>query len=313
MAGEPANTSFLAESYFSGMVRARMELRQIRYFTMVARELNFTRAAGKLHLAQPALSRQIKQLEEELGVALLIRDKRSVRLTEKGAAFLAEAEAILAQASRVMERMQASPGKELKIGYVWGLFHSLVPAALQRFREVSPETAVSLLDLSSLEQASLLGSGKLDAGFIGFAFEADAAALQKTKIGRCNFVIALPKGHALARRSSVDLRNLAQEFFLLISDQHFPGASQVMREACHAAGFQPRVLQTAARGHTILNLVAANCGIALLPAPLRELPHDGVVFRAPTKPISADLFLAWRSGLDKDVLKQLRNCLASRA
>jgi DNA-binding transcriptional LysR family regulator len=286
-----------------------MELRQLRYFAMVARELNFTRAAEKLHLAQPALSRQIKQLEAELGVALFFRDKRSVRLTDKGRDFLPEAESILLQASQAMDRMHGRGDKELKIGYVWGLFHSIVPAVLQRFRELAPATAISLLDLSAAQQGKLLTTGKLDAGFIGFAFEADQAGLEKARIGICDFVIALPKGNRLCRQPAIDLASLAREFFLLISNEHFPGASHLIREACASAGFQPRVLQTAERGHTILNLVAANCGLALLPAPLRELPHEGVVFRPPMKAISADLYLAWRSDLDKEVVKQLRSSL----
>lgn len=282
-----------------------MELRHLRYFATVAGELNFTRAAEKLRVAQPALSRQIKQLEHELGVELLLRDKRKVSLTEEGAAFLVEAQSILQQTGEALERVRGRAHPVLRIGYVWGLFHSIVPRALQRFREGIPDIRVDLLDLSAAEQGKAMTAGKLDAGFIGFAFEADAAGLEKQKVGVCDFVVALPASHPLAKRKAVSLAALAREVFLLISEEHFPGASEVMMNACIEAGFRPKRLQVAERGHTILGLVASGCGVALLPASLRELPHGGVVFRWPSSPVSADLFLAWRRGL----LEQTRNQL----
>src|SRR5262245_60632104 len=121
-----------------------MELRQLRYFATVARELNFTRAAEKLRVAQPALSRQIKQLEEELGVTLFERDKRKVRLTPHGESFLTEAQSILSQADLALAHARSGKSEILNVGYVWGLFHSTAPAALQRFRAVAPNISVNL-------------------------------------------------------------------------------------------------------------------------------------------------------------------------
>lgn len=289
-----------------------MELRQLRYFTTVARELNFTRAAAKLHVAQPALSRQVRQLEEELGVALLVRDKRSVTLTPQGRRFLSEAEGILQQSERAMQRARDRDAGSLNIGYVWGLFHSTAPPALQRLRALEPGVAVNLFDLSAAEQGRALASGKLDAGFIGFQFEAKAAGLSMERVGRAEFVVALPEKHKLARQRGVSLKSLAEEVFLLISEEHFPGAAQVMRTACSEAGFKPRTLQ-AERGHTILSLVAAGCGVALLPDPLRALPHAHIVFRPPARPVTADLFLAWRKGFDGSLKRSLLTALAAPA
>lgn len=289
-----------------------MELRQLRYFATVARELNFTRAAAKLHVAQPALSRQVKQLEEELGVALLVRDNRSVTLTAKGESFLAEVEAILEQSSRAMQRARAAQPQTLEIGYVWGLFHSTVPVALHRFRAMQPNVAVNLYDLSAAEQGKALAAGRLHAGFIGLAFEAEAAGLPMERVGSTRFVVALPEDHPLAARRAIQLSALAQEVFLLISDEHFPGASQVMRRACAQAGFKPRTLQVAERGHTILGLVAAGCGVALLPEPLSELPHSNVIFRPPAKPISADLFVAFSRSFAGPLRKNLMLALARK-
>ena len=275
-----------------------MELRHLRYFVGVADELSFTKAAQKLHVAQPALSRQIRQLEEEVGVALFERSRRSVRLTEAGQVFLGEARSLLAQSAQAVRAAQATglAGRgSLNIGYVWGLFHSLVPAAVARFRQAFPDVAVNLFDLTATEQVAALMAGRLDAGFVGFAQELDAAGLAKQKVGACTMVAALPRSHRAARKSTVTLSALAQEFFFVISEQNYPGASRLVMEACAEAGFRPKILQTAERGHTILSLVAGNCGVALLPEPLRALPHPGVVFRPLARPTRSDFFLAWQA------------------
>ncbi len=273
-----------------------MELRHLRYFVAVAEALSFTRAAGKLRVAQPALSRQIRQPEEELGVKLLERNRRSVSLTNPGQAFLSEARSILEQSDAAIQIAQRAGQPErsiLNLGYVWGLFHTTVPDWLARFRREHPEVAVNLFDLSANEQASMLVEGRLDAGFIGFAQEADVARLEKLKVGSCDFVAVLPEKHPCARKPKVPLSFLAKEFFIAISEESFPGASHFVLDACQSAGFQPKILQSAERGHTILGLVAGNCGVALLPEPLKALPHPKVVFRPLTVPPRGELFLAW--------------------
>ncbi|HVY68765.1 MAG TPA: LysR family substrate-binding domain-containing protein, partial [Verrucomicrobiae bacterium] len=161
-------------------------------------------------------------------------------------------------------------------------------------------------DLSATAQAEALAAGKLDFGLIGFAHEADGARLEKMKIGACDFVAALPAGHAATRKAKLSLARLANDLFFTISEQTYPGAAAFMRDACARAGFRPRVLQTAERGHTILGLVAGHCGVALLPEPLRALPHPGVVFRPLAEPVHADLYLAWKPGADSEVLRGFR-------
>ncbi len=286
---------------------AGMELRHLRYFVGVASELNFTRAARNLRVAQPALSRQIRQLEDELGVELLERSQHRVRLTEAGKAFLAEACALLKQSEQAVRvaRQTGRTGGHLNVGYVLGLFHSLVPRVLERFRQRSPETAVHLFDLPPLEQAQALIEGRLDAGFIGFAHEADSAGLNKRKVGACSFVAALPKDHPAARKAVVSLASLADDFFLGISDQTYPGASRQVLKACEQAGFRPKILQMVERGYTILGLVAGKCGVALLPESLKGLPHPGIIFRPLAKPPVADLFVCWRAGAPQPPLADL--------
>src|SRR5258706_10261906 len=291
----------------------RMELRHLRYFVGVASELSFTRAARKLRVAQPALSRQIRQLEDELGVKLLERGQRGVKLTEAGKAFWTEACALLKQseqAVRVAPQTGKASAAHLNLGYIWGLFHSMVPALLERFRRHSPETAVHLFDLPPLEQAQALIEGRLDAGFIGFAHEADAAGLSKRKIGACTFVAALPQGHRAARKSSVPLASLAEDFFLGISDQTYPGASRHVMAACRRAGFRPKILQMVERGYTILGLVAGQCGGALLPESLKAMPHAGVVFRTLVDPPVGELFVAWRARAPQAALAEFLRVVA---
>ena len=273
-----------------------MELRHLRYFVAVASELNFTRAAQKLRVAQPALSRQIRQLEDELGVRLLERNHHAVRLTDAGKAFRTEAAALLKQSEQAVRvaRQSNEPGAaQLNIGYIWGLFHSIVPEIVARYRERAPQTAVNLFDLSPQQQTAALKDGRLDAGFIGF--EPDTAGFQRRKVGSCRFVAVLPKNHAAGRKSTVRLASLADEFFLGISDETYPTASRYVTQACEQAGFRPRFVQMVERGYSILGLVAAKCGVALVPESLKAMPHPGVVFRPVTDPLTADLYLAWRS------------------
>ena len=273
-----------------------MELRHLRYFAAVASDLSFTRAAARLRVAQPALSRQIRQLEDELGVALLTRSSRGVQLTESGRAFLAEARALLLHSEQAMRTArQSETGKEINVGYIWGLFHSLVPLWLEHFRQKNPQIAAHLFDLTPMDQARKLLDGKLDAGFIGFAHEADTPGLSRRKVGACAFVAALPADHPEAGRAKVALASLANDFFLGISEQTYPGASRHVTEAFSDAGFRPKVLQMVERGYTIIGLVASRCGVALVPDSLQALPHAGVTFRPLVKPPLADLYLAWRA------------------
>ncbi len=284
-----------------------MELRHLRYFAAVAGELNFTRAAQKLHVAQPALSRQIRQLEDELGARLLDRTRHGVRLTKSGRAFLTETQAILLQSEQAIRNARKGGEAEqsqLNLGYIWGLFHSFVPPVLERFRGHFPETAVHLFDLAPMAQASAILEGRLDAGFIGFAHEANSTGLSKRKVGSCAFVAALPKDHRAARKSAVPLASLANDIFLGISTDTFPGASRHVTDACVRAGFRPKILQMVERGYTILGLVAGNCGVALLPESLKALPHPGIVFRPLAEPPIADLFVAWNAKSSRPALDE---------
>lgn len=286
-----------------------MELRQLRYFVAVASELNFTRAAASLRVAQPALSRQIRTLEEELGVQLLERSARGVELTSAGKVFLGEASAVVERTRQAVVNTRKSSRPELNLGYIWGLFHSTVPPLMKRLRQDAPELAINLFDMTATEQARGLSAGKIHAGFIGFAHEADAAGLDKEQVGVCQFVAALPRQHPLSRCRELRLADLAQEFFAIVSEESYPGARQIILQACQSAGFRPRILQNVARGFTVLGLVAGGCGVALLPETLTALPHAGVTFRKVRPAPTAEVYLAWKRGADGAMLNLLRKAI----
>jgi DNA-binding transcriptional LysR family regulator len=290
-----------------------VELRHLRYFVAVAEQLSFTRAAERLHVAQPALSRQIRQLEEEVGISLFQRDHRSVSLTEAGRSFWAEAKLILQQSEHAVKSLQTRAKleqRELNLGYVWGLFHTFAPAVLARFWRDYPQVAVNLFDRTAMQQAKALAEGRLDAGFIGFAEEADRTGLSKLKVGSCQFLVALPRQHALARQKKVSLEALREEFFIAISEESYPAAAHVISSACRRAGFRPKALQSAERGFTAISLVAANCGVALLPEALQALPHEGVIFCPLAQPVKADLFLAWHDQGQAELLRNFREAVS---
>lgn len=291
-----------------------MELRQLRYFVGVARELNFTRAARKMRVAQPALSRQIRQLESEIGLSLLERGARGVRLTSAGEVLLPQAISLLEQSEQAVRLTRMSgqrQQRQLDVGYVWGLFHTLAPRCVARFRQRNPDVAVNLLDLTATQQAEALERGRLALGFIGFAFEADGARLAKQKVGRCAFMAALPQRHRAAKKRKVALADLAEDFFVVISDETYPGAARFLKEACRRAGFRPKILQTAERGYAILGVVAANSGVTLLPESLQALPHPGVVFRPLVDAPEGDLFVAWNPVSETPAVKEFLRSLAS--
>jgi DNA-binding transcriptional LysR family regulator len=185
----------------------------------------------------------------------------------------------------------------------------MVPDLLARFRRDHPQVSVNLLDLTAMEQAEALSNGRIDAGFIGFAEEADRAGLSKQKVGNCQFLVALPRHHALARQKKIRLESLRDDFFIAISEKSYPAAAHVITNACQLAGFRPKVLQSAERGFTAIGLVAANCGVALLPEALHALPHQGVLFRPLTAPVEADLFLAWPDREPIDSLRSFREAI----
>jgi DNA-binding transcriptional LysR family regulator len=275
-----------------------MELRHLRDFVAVADELSFTRAAKKLHVAQPSLTQQIKLLEQELGVRLLDRIKGRVSLTEAGKGFLANSRRVLALSEESVlevQRFNRSEIKQLRIGYVASLHYHLLPATLAAFQRTYPEVALNLFDMTSAQQLEALAADKIDLGFIGLRESLTGTNFQAEAVAFYEILVALPKAHPLSRKPKINLRELESNFFVGMSEQNYPGWGEWMRRIVAEAGYMPRTLQEADGPLAVLAFVAAGLGAALLPEQVKLLAHPGVTFR-PLKPaVKVESCIAWRA------------------
>jgi DNA-binding transcriptional LysR family regulator len=257
-----------------------MELRHLRYFSTVAAELHFGRAAEKLHIAQPPLSKQIQDLEAELGFELFTRTKRSVALTPAGKEFLIEVERIFKQLDRAIDiGRKTSRGElgQISIGFVGSATYNILPVMLQQFRDRYPNVRIELHELTTDRQLIWLREGRIDLGLIRPPIvEQD---LVSQVIFQESLVIALPIGHVLASVDAIDLELLATEPFILFPRQLAPGLYDPIIAICQAAGFSPQVVQECIQMQTIVSLVSANMGVSILPESIREAQRQGVVYK----------------------------------
>lgn len=256
-----------------------MELRHLRYFVAVAEELHFGRAATRLHIAQPPLSRQIRQLEEELGVTLLDRSKRRVELTPAGRTFFVEARRVLTQSERAVRAAQRTSRGDLgplSLGFVPAADLDLLPRALRLCRTRYPSFEVELHPMTRCQQADALRSGRIQMGLVLLPFDDGSSAVEP--LVREPLVAVLPDGHRLARRDRVRMTDLRDE--TIVSFPRAPrGRDHMTESACRQAGFEPRLAYATDRIETNLSLVAAGIGVSLLPASIRNLKRVGVVYR----------------------------------
>jgi DNA-binding transcriptional LysR family regulator len=291
-----------------------MELHQLRDFVAVAEALSFSRAAQKLHVAQPSLSKQIKNLEEELGVRLFERANNRVSLTGEGRTFLANASRILAlsaESIQAVRRVGRGEATQLKIGYTASLYCHLLPPTLDAFRNTLPFVAVNLFDMTCSQQLEAINQGALDVGFVGLGESLNDTILQRECIAHYDMLVALPKSNALAKKTRIAVEELDTIFFAALSDHSHPGSQAWMERLCSRIGFTPRIVQVISCEPAILSFVAAGLGAALLPEQAKVLPHNGIVFR-PLKPsLQVDSWVAWKDANPSQALKQFIEMLRS--
>ncbi len=295
-----------------------MELRHLRYFVAVAEALSFTRAAQNLRLAQPSLTRQVRNLEAELGVALLERANNRIKLTEEGRLFLFDSKKVLAMCADSVANVQRLGRKEsshLDIGYIANIHYGLLPATLGAFRKLYPRVALNLFDMTSAEQFQALDSGKIDLGFIGLDPSLSGHDLQSECVAHDMILVALPSTHPLVKKPKIKLADLAPLFFVGMSIKTHPGTREWLLDLCRNAGFAGKILQEADVEPTALKFVAGGLGVALLPEQIVELPHEGVVFRPLSPPLRRESTAAWCADNPsqplKDyvkIVKDLSNC-----
>jgi len=254
---------------------------RLRAFAALADERHFTRAASRLHLAQPALTKRIQQLEAAIGLRLFVRSKRSVRLTAAGAALLGPAQQALAAAdgfAAAAARMAAGEAGHLRIGFTPSAPYHVLPGVMRAFRRTHPGVDCRLTEIGSDEQITRLLSGDLDVGLLRPPAIVPPALLCRRFLEE-PFVVALPRDHRLAARRRIALAELAGEPFVLIARRVVQAVYDQVLAACRGAGFTPLVVQEGTHVHSVAGLVASGLGVSILPASAASLGLRDVVCR----------------------------------
>lgn len=289
-----------------------MELRQITYFIAVAEELNFSRAALRLHMAQPPLSTQIHNLEKELGVELFDRSRRAISLTDAGKVFLEQAYNLRDLSEKTIKYTRMAGQGEvglLTIGFVPFALFTYLPAILRAFHTSYPEVELIFHDAYSEHLANELRSHTVDVAFLSYFF--NDQDLSYEYVTQEPLVVLLPQDHPLARHTSISLHELAKEPLIMLRhnmDVHL--FDTIEQRSFDQTGYTLNIAQQASHPHTIVNLVAAGMGIALLYKSITKLAWPGIVYRDLRDPaISLELDVAWRNDERSPVVYAFLDCV----
>ena len=276
-----------------------MNLQQLKYFVMVAELLSFSRAAERLFISQPALSRQIKKLENDLGVTLLDRQPNELKLTDTGVFFLEQAKDILQQTQQMIKNIKTHARTEntLHIGYIPTTLQSFLGNALHQFGKSYPKVAIRLQEMPPSEQVKALREGLIDIAFMGHSPDELEREFKVKCVKQVRIVAVLSDGHALAMRDSINLAELANETFIGISEETFPGGNTWIRDVCRHVGFTPKLELLADSHASMIALVIAGQGVAIMPEEAAVLPYLQAVFMTLNAPIYyAQSTAVWRKG-----------------
>jgi DNA-binding transcriptional LysR family regulator len=275
-----------------------MELRHLRSFLAVAEHLHFRRAAETIHLSQPALSNQIRALEEEIGLQLFVRNRRRTSLTPAGQVFLEEAREMVVRSEQALGRARrAALGQvgTLRIGFVSTAAALLVPPLVMRFRELYPDVELDLRNVLTADQVVQLSDGRLDAGLLRLPIAAQEQ-IETTVLHREPFILLLPASHPLARKRHLRLEQLRDANFVMYARKKAPAFHDRILGILNSAGVSPHVVQEASEMHTLAALVAAGLGITVAPFSIQMLHRlPGVAVRKlPRKLPLSEIALAVR-------------------
>lgn len=284
-----------------------MDLRQLRYFVAVAEELSFSRAAVKLHMSQPPLSHQIKALEQELGVLLLVRNQREVHLTDAGRAFLHDSRALLDQAQMAASRAkQAALGYSgsLRIGMATSAIDRVMPGFLARLREELGSVQVAMMDMGSDEQVRALAQDKLDLGFVHSRVASRSLARMATHAE--SFSIVLREDHPLANSRSLHLLDLAEEPMITFSREHRSALFDTLVAACMNAGFSPRLVHVARHPSSMFQMIRNGLGVSVVPTSYADAAGAGIIAIAlPETDARLQIDAVWRADHRSELLQQV--------
>lgn len=257
-----------------------VELRHLRYFSAVARELNFSRAAEQLHIAQPPLSRQIRALEEELGAVLIDRSARPLKLTPAGRFFQAQAQQMLDRMDEIAQataRIAGGSRTWYGLGFVPSTLYGALPEVIRRFREAQPMVELGLFEMTTIEQIEALKAGRIDIGFGRLRIEDQG--ITGEEVGSEPVVAALPVRHRLLGHKDLTLEKLAGEPLILYPAKPRPSYADQVLEIFHSRGLKPIIALETNEVQTAIGLVVAELGYTLVPSSVQALDRAGVIYK----------------------------------
>jgi DNA-binding transcriptional LysR family regulator len=271
----------------------------LRYFCAVAEEQSFTLAARRLHVSQSGVSGQVRDLEQELGVALFRRNQRSVSLTPEGSAFLSEAQDILDRSDRAVKMVaRAAKGSygQLKVGLCGPATAPFLPRLIREFRKRQPGISLSLRDLEPARQPEALVSGEIDVGFTRGIPALLRGTLANEVFFRESLVAVLPQGHRLENSGAISLKNLASDRFVLYARENAPELSDAILSLCKRARFSPDIVDTPSLWQSVLTMVEAGEGVSIVPECVKYLQSRDIAFRPlRDRGCAVEVVLAWRA------------------
>lgn len=275
-----------------------MELRHLRYFLAVADTRSFTRAAERLGIAQPPLSRQIQQLESELGTPLFLRGRRPVELTVAGRFFFEQAQQInerLEEVAAATRRMGESGFGFFVVGFVGSVLYGPLPGAIRKFRAAMPDIEVGLLEMTTIQQREALKAGRIDIGFGRLDLGEDPEITREILVDE-PLVVAVPADHPFVRREAVSLAEVASEALILYPEKPRPSFADLVLGIFRSRGLAPRVVKEVAEVQAAVGLVAAGLGIAPVPASVSRMRRDDIAYIGLDDPsVTSRVILSYRS------------------
>jgi DNA-binding transcriptional LysR family regulator len=291
------------------------EFKQLRCFVALAESLHFGRAAEQLNLTQPPLSRQIQALEHAVGVPLLERNTRTVRLTPAGRAFLPEAQRLLRIAEGAAlsaKRVARGEAGVVKLGFTAGSSYAFLPRLVALASAETPDVDLLLREMTTAQQMEALVSGRLDAGLV--RLPVDRRGFELVCVARDTMLLAVPDGHKLAINQAVGLRDLDRQALIMYSPTEGRYFYDLAASLFRSAEIAPDYVQHVSQVHTVLALVSAGTGVALVPESARSLLVRGVTLLElrPAPKLQAELYLVWRRGQDNPAFRSLRGLILNK-